>query len=341
MTRPHIVIVDPQHADRIVEDEMCAGNFGLEFVPYEVPPGTILADEVYARADAWINYRGSHPLNETTLHKLSRCRIIVTSGVGYDHIDIDVAARLGIPVCNVPDYGTTEVADHALALLLSLTRGITAYDATLKQIGGWAALDMPTVRRTRGLRFGVVGLGRIGLAAARRAAGFDMHVRFFDRYLPPGAELATGYRRHGSLQNLMADSDVVSLHVPLNAETQGMIDAAMLGHLPQGAILINTSRGRVVDLDAVAEALESGRLQAAGLDVMPVEPPDYDHKLLRAWRTNADWIRNRLIVTPHAAFFAPESIADKRRLTTSTVIDYLQTGALRACVNEEALVTRR
>ena len=320
---------------------MCGDDFDLEFIPYHVPPGTILDDEIYARADAWINYRSSHPLNALTLSKLTRCRIIVTSGVGYDHIDIPEATRLGIPVCNIPDYGTTEVADHAMALLLSLVRGITAYDATLKSVGGWAALDMPTVRRTRGLRFGIVGLGRIGQATARRASGFDMDVRFFDPYLPPGAELATGYKRHESLHALMADSDVVSLHVPLDSETAGMIGAEALSHMPMGSVLINTSRGKVVVLDDVEAALRSGRLQAAGLDVLPVEPPNYDHPLLQAWRTNAEWIRNRLIITPHSAFFAPESIADKRRLTTSTAFNYFLSGALRACVNEADLTTRR
>ena len=272
---------------------------------------------------------------------MTRCRIIVTSGVGYDHIDVARAAALGIPVCNIPDYGTTEVADHAMALLLSLARGIAAYDGTLKQIGGWAALDMPTVRRTRGLRFGIVGLGRIGQAVARRAAAFDMSVRFFDPHLPPGAELAVGYQRYHSLQALLANSDVVSLHTPLTPQTRGMIDRETIAHMPRGSILINTSRGGVLDLDAVADALTSGHLQAAGLDVLPVEPPDYNHPLLQAWRANADWIKNRLIVTPHSAFFAPESIADKRLLTMTTAINYLQKGTLRSCVNLEMLGHRR
>lgn len=341
MEKPRIVIVDPQHGDRDVEDDMCGDDFELEFIPYKVPPGTILDDQIYGRADAWINYRSSHPLNALTLSKLTRCRIIVTSGVGFDHIDIEEATRLGIPVCNIPDYGTTEVADHAMALLLSLARGITAYDSTLKSEGGWAALDMPTVRRTRGLRFGIVGLGRIGQATARRASAFDMGVRFYDPYLPPGAELATGYRRHNTLQALLADSDIVSLHVPLEPETTGMIDAAALSHLPMGALLINTSRGKVINLDDIETALRSGRLQAAGLDVLPVEPPDYSHPLLKDWKDGAEWIRNRLIITPHAAFFAPQSIADKRRLTTSTAFNYFLSGALRACVNEADLTTRR
>lgn len=337
MNKPLIVVVDPQHPERDIEHALCGSDYDIEFVPYDLAPGTALPDAVYARADAWLNYRGRHRLSDDILAKMTRCRIIVTSGVGYDHIDIVAAARRGVPVCNVPDYGTTEVADHALALLLSLTRGVASYDATLREAGGWAALGMPTVRRLRGLRFGIVGLGRIGVATARRASGFDMQVRFFDPLLPPGAELAVGYRRHISLHDLMADSDIVSLHTPLTPDTRGMIDADALAALPPGAILINTSRGGVVDLDAIADALRAGRLQAAGLDVLPTEPPDYGHPLLRAWREGEDWIRNRLIITPHSAFYAPESIADKRRLTTSTANDYLRTGALRACLNQHLL----
>ena len=340
MDKPLIVVVDPQHPERDIELALCGDAFDLEFVPYDLAPGTPLSDEVYARADAWLNYRGRHRLSADILAKMTRCRIIVTSGVGYDHIDVAAAARLGIPVSNVPDYGTTEVADHAMALLLSLTRGIATYDASLRRSGSWAPLGMPTVRRLRGLRFGIVGLGRIGQATARRARGFDMDIRFFDPYLPPGAELAVGLERHASLAALMADSDIVSLHTPLTAETARMIDATALATLPADAILINTSRGGVLDLNAVDEALRSGRLQAAGLDVLPVEPP-VDHPLLQAWRDEEGWIRSRLIITPHAAFYAPESIADKRRLTTSTATAYLKTGMLRACLNQHLLETNR
>jgi len=341
MTKPLIAVVNALHQAHDIEDALCGDAYDMEMHPYPFAPGTPLPDDVYARADAWLNYRSTHKITADTLARMTRCKIIVTSGVGYDHIDIARAAELGIPVCNVPDYGTTEVADHALALVLSLTRGITHYDAGLKRNGGWKAEGAPTVRRLRGLRFGIVGLGRIGHAVARRASGFDMSVRFFDPYLSPGVGLSTGWQQHASLHALLADSDVVSLHTPLTSETLGMIDDAALQAMPQGGILINTSRGKVLRLEAVAAALESGHLQAAGLDVLPDEPPDYDHPLFTAWREGAPWLQNRLILTPHAAFFAPESILDKRRLTTSTAINYLQDGTLRACVNEALLTSKR
>jgi len=340
MSRPLVVVMDPQHEDRTLEETLGGGAVAFEFVPCPVP-GASVDPAVFARADAWLNYRGRHRLPADILRRMTRCRIVVNSGVGYDHVDIRAAADLGIPVCNVPDYGTTEVADHAIALTLALCRGIVAYDATLRTVGGWDALGMPGVRRIRGLRFGVVGLGRIGLATARRAAAFGMTIGFHDPHLPVGTELAHGWRRYATLEALLAETDVLSLHTPLTAATEGMIDAAALARLPPGAVLVNTSRGRVVRLDAVEAALRSGRLAGAGLDVLEHEPPDFAHPLLAAWRAGEPWLRNRLIVTPHAAFFTPESIEDKRRLTTTTALDYLRDGTLRACVNLEMLGTRR
>lgn len=339
--KPLIVAVDPQHADRDIEEKLCGGEFDYSFVPFDQPPGTRLADAVYAQADAWLNYRSRHRLGADIIARLAKCRIIVTSGVGFDHIDLAAASAAGIPVCNVPDYGTTDVADHALALLLALARGVAAYDAHLRADGKWTTRDLPSVCRLRGRTLGIVGLGRIGQAFARRAAALEMDVAFYDPHLAPGAELAVGYRRYDSLKTLLAASQIVSLHTPLDEQTRGMIDTAALAAMPQGAVLINTSRGKVLDLDAVEAALRSGHLRAAGLDVLPDEPPDFSHPLLAAWQRRDAWLDDRLIVTPHAAFHSPESIADKRRLTTSTAIDYLRAGRLRACLNEKAIARFR
>jgi phosphoglycerate dehydrogenase-like enzyme len=243
-------------------------------------------------------------------------------------------------VCNTPDYGTTEVADHAIALMLTLVRGTAAYNARLlAREGAWstAELALPPVRRLRGLTFGVVGLGRIGLAAALRARAFGLEIAFHDPYLPPGVELATGFRRARSLPELLAVADVLSLHCPLTPETEGLIGAREVGAMRPGVVLLNTARGGVLDLDAVHDGLRGGRIGAAGLDVLPREPPDRSHPLLAAWARQEGWLEGRLIVTPHAAFYAPESLADMRRLSAQTVADFLRDGSLRACVNREAL----
>jgi phosphoglycerate dehydrogenase-like enzyme len=183
--------------------------------------------------------------------------------------------RRGIAVCNVPDYGVNEVADHAIALMLALGRAIVRYHGAVADdpIGGWVVEKTPAIRRFAGLTFGVVGMGRIGTAAARRAAAFGLSILFYDPYLPTGAELGLGFDRADSLSALLQQADIVSLHTPLTTETRFMIDGAALALMRPDAVLINTARGPIVDLDALAAALRSGRLAAAGLDVLYRESP--------------------------------------------------------------------
>jgi lactate dehydrogenase-like 2-hydroxyacid dehydrogenase len=240
-----------------------------------------IPEEAWRAADALICYH-EVPIDNRVIEWLERCRIIVRAGVGYDQIDIDAAAARGVAVCNVPDYGTTEVADHAIALMLGLARGLVSYHQRLlaDPYAGWHWSGAPLVRRLRGLRFGAVGLGRIGTATARRAAALDMQVAFFDPYLADGTELGLGCARAASLKELLEQSDVISLHCPLNAETRHMLDAQALASVKPGALLINTARGSLVDLVALEEALREGQLDGAGLDVLPGEPPDPAHPLI-------------------------------------------------------------
>ena len=176
-------------------------------------------------------------------------------------------------------------------------------------------------------------MGRIGTAAAMRARAFGLDVAFHDPHLPPGQELALGFRRFATLEELLAVSDIVSLHCPLTPETANLIDDRSLAALKRDAILINTSRGGVVDLDAVERALRSGRLSAAALDVLPKEPLDRMHPLLAAWSRGESWLEGCLILTPHAAFYTPESLADMRRLSMLAIVGFLRERRLRACVN--------
>ena len=264
------------------------------------------------------------------------CKIIVRMGVGFDNIDGAAWGASGVPLCNVPDYGTSEVADHAVTLMASLARGITYYQEKLSAdpAGNWGwSPPAPAMKRLRGATFGVVGLGRIGLAAARRARGFDMEVAFYDPYQPNGMELATGLRRAGSLAELMGMSDAVSIHAPLSAETRGLINAEALAVARPGMILVNTARGPLVDLDALYDALKSGRIAAAALDVLPVEPPQPPHKLLLALRDKEEWINGRLLLTPHAAFYTAPAFEDMRRKAMEVVLFYLRDGRLMNCVN--------
>ena len=277
----------------------------------------------WAACDAMLTFRCT-PLVTSKMAALERCRIIVRGGVGFDGLDLEGFGARGVAVCNVPDYGTTEVADHAIGLLLALRRGIVSYNDGLRADprGNWHWSRQRC------------------LAAESMICPFDLHVMFYDPYLPPGADLATGFRRAETLEELLEASDAVSLHTPLTDETRTLINAHSLAEMKPGAVLINTSRGPTVDIDAVHEALESGRLAAAALDVLPTEPPP-DHPLIRAYAAREEWIDGRLILTPHSAFFSPPGQRDLRRKAIETIVAALDGPGLRNCVNAEHLRRNR
>ena len=254
--------------------------------------------------------------------RMPKLRAIVRMGVGYDRIDRAAAAARGIVVCNVPDYGTTEVADHAIALTMALRRGLLMHHDAQRASppAAWVANDSPLLRRLSAQTFGIVGLGRIGTAVALRAKALGFKVVFFDPYRPNGAELAIGVQRAHSLADLLRVADVLSLHTPHTPETAGMIGAAQLALLPANAVVVSTARGSAIDIDALEAALRSGHLAGAGLDVLPVEPPvEPIPGLLRAYRERADWTIGRLIVTPHSAFLTPEAHLDIRIKSAETM----------------------
>jgi lactate dehydrogenase-like 2-hydroxyacid dehydrogenase len=274
---------------------------------------------------------------------MERCRVIVRAGVGYDHIDLAACGARGIAVCNVPDYGTSEVADHAIALMLALTRGIVRYHNALAAdpVGNWDVPHNPLIPRLRTKTFGVVGMGRIGTAAARRAAAFGLRVMFFDPYLPDGAELGLGFERADSLEALLRQADVVSLHTPLTEETRHLIDARALAAMKPTAVLVNTARGAIVDVAALTDTLREGRLAGAGIDVLPEEPPAADHPLLRAVQQNAPWTVGRVVITPHAAWYSTDSYIDMRSKAARTILEVLEGKPPRNCVNRQFLQARR
>ncbi len=275
--------------------------------------------------------------------KLERCRIVVTPKVGFDNIDLAAWGKLGIPVCNVPDYGTMEVADHAIALMLTLMKGTAFHTEELKTDprGKWRPALNPFGRRLSACTFGIVGLGRIGTATALRAKAFGMDVVFHDPYLPNGVDLAIGVRRVDSLTELMAQSDVVSVHAPLGNETRKLVGRDAFAAAKPGLILVNTARGEIVDLDALDTAMRNDQIRAAGLDVLPEEPANPAHPLIAAFAANEEWIRHRLILTPHSAFCTPESVYDMRAKGAEVAGTYLRGGRLMNCVNAQFLVNQR
>jgi phosphoglycerate dehydrogenase-like enzyme len=279
------------------------------------------------------------PIDRTVVPHLKRCRIIVRNGVGFDVLDLEACGQAGIAACNVPDYGTTEVADSAIAMMLCFARGTAAMDAALRADLGsnWTHERNVTARRLRGATFGVIGLGRIGTAAAMRAKAFGMRVVFYDPVLPPGTELGLGFERARSLKELLGQADVIDIHTPLDETTRCMINADAVAAIKTGAYLINTSRGAVCDTQALLDGLRNGRLLAVGLDVLPREPGQPQDPLVAAWQENAAWIRGRVLLNPHSAFYSPDSYVDQRTKAVQTACSYLRDGTLSNCVNQEFL----
>lgn len=263
-------------------------------------------------ADALMLYHNI-AITQATIERLKNCKLIVRCGVGYDNVDRLFARTRGIPVANVPDYGTEEVADSAIGLMLTLTRGIHLLNSIYRDGGeGWTYRLAAPVLRLRGRVFGIVGLGRIGTAAAIRAKALGMDVIFHDPLKADGFDKAIGIRRVDTLDELLRQSHVVSLHTPLTPDTKGLINAETIAKMPRGSFLVNTSRGAVVDTSAIPTAIASGHLAGAGIDVLATEPPSEDDPLLRAWRDPNHLAYHRVIVNPHSAFYSEEGLLDMR-----------------------------
>jgi len=336
LRRLHLVTPDAQYADDGVVERRVAGA-GVDWTICRERRAAALPGAALAGADALVVWH-EMPVDAELIARMPRCRLIVRAGVGFDHIDLAAAGRAGIPVCNTPDYGTSEVADHTIALMLALARGIVSYHDALARdpVGGYDSTLAPLVTRLRGATFGCVGIGRIGSAAALRAKAFGMRVIGHDPHAARGHEIALGIERVETLDALLEASDVVSLHCPLNDDTRGLIGAGALRRMRPHALLLNTARGALVDVDELLRALHDGRLAGAALDVLPVEPPDPHDPVVAACRSAdvAAGLRGRLILTPHAAWSSPQSREDARRLAVETAMLYLRTGRLRNLVNE-------
>jgi len=263
------------------------------------------------------------PVTAAGLARLRNCRAIIRNGVGFDSVDIAAARALGIAVCNVPDYGTEEVADHAIALAMALCRQLFPLDREAKNLG-WQIRVGSNLRRLRQLTFGIVGLGRIGTATALRAKALGFQVVFHDPYLPNGADKAVGVERVRALDDLLRRADVLSLHCPLNEETRHLIAERELARLKPSAFVVNTARGAIVDKAAILAALRAGRLAGAGLDVVEDEP----------LQTTEEAATPNLIVTCHAAFCSVESKIEMRQTSARIALAAVRGEPLENVVNE-------
>jgi C-terminal binding protein len=265
------------------------------------------------KADAIMLYHELR-LSAKTIDRLTNCKLIVRCGVGYDNVDWKRARDRGITVANVPDYGTEEVADSAIAMTLSLTRGVSLYNTLLQRepSANWTYQHAAPLHRLRGKVFGVMGVGRIGSATALRAKALGFDVIFYDPYTRDGMDKALGIRRVEKLEDFLHQSHILSVHCPATPETTGLIDHDKIMMMKKGSYLVNTARGVVVDPNGVLKAIESGHLAGAALDVLPEEPPSLEDPIIKAWRDPNHPASTKVIINPHAAFYSVEGFLDMR-----------------------------
>jgi len=315
-----VAVTDSGFADLQVERDVLAG-LDVEFTAAQCTTEEELIDQL-SEMDYLISQYA--PITARVIDKFDRCRVISRYGVGVDNIDLDAAAAAGIAVCNVPDYCIDEVADHALALLLDLTRRI--FPAALDvRAGGWKfpAADVSEVKVLKELTVGLFGCGRIGNAVAKRLMGFGCRVLAYDPYVDDDQLNSSGVQATG-LEELLAESDVVSLHCPSNAETRGIVNAEMFGKMKPGSLLVNVSRGDIVVTEDLIQVIQSGHLAGAGLDVTSPEPLPAGHPLAAL---------ENVVITPHFAAASKKAIFELRRRTAGAIAAAIRGEKLANIVN--------
>jgi D-3-phosphoglycerate dehydrogenase len=303
-----VLVTDHDFADLDIERSVLDDLASVEALSTE--PGTPIdvetAADTLSTVDALLNLRT--PLDTSLIERLERCRIIARYGIGTDNIVTESAAARDIVVTNVPDYCVEEVSTHALAMILALQRELPVYDRSVAA-GGWERDVAPPIHRLSERTLGVVGLGEIGRAVAEKAAALGPTVVASDPYVD--SDTAT---EHGAelveFETLLERADIVTVHAPLTDATRELFDAEAFTRLGPGAMFVNVARGGLAADDAILEALDSGDLDAAGLDVLSKEPPASDHPIRN---------HNRVLTTPHVAWYAEEANEDRRRRAAENV----------------------
>jgi len=317
-----VVITDHRFSNVDIQREVLS-QIGAELVEGQAKT----EDEIIAIAkDAHGILNARSKITEKVINALTSCKIMVRYGVGVDTIDIPAATSKGIMISNVLDYCVDEVSDHALALILALTRKVV-FSARRVQTGEWTIGNLKPLRRLSGLALGVVGFGRIGRELARKANAVGFRILVHDPYIDEPTVAGSGFKSV-SLDALIQSADVISLHSPLTSETKGMIAKQQLDMMKPNAYIVNVSRGPLIDEGALIEALNEGRIAGAGLDVMMDEPPKPDNPLLKM---------EQVIVTSHTAFYSEEAIQELQKKAAEKVATALSGKIPDPLVNPEVL----
>ncbi|MFC1672105.1 C-terminal binding protein [Planctomycetota bacterium] len=289
------------------------------------------AEEVLQKiADADVIVVNMVKMDENIISKLKNCKVIIRHGVGYDNVDVDACTRHGIVFAYQPSYCMEDVAEHAMMLILACARKLIQGRKILQESserGAWDFSELFPIHRMSGKTLGVVGTGRIGSVVCRRMKGFGFRVIACDPYLPEEQKTELGVD-FVDLETLLRDSDFVSIHTPLNNETKDIIGAEALGVMKPTAYLINTARGPLTDVDALAEALKSGKIAGAAIDVYGLEPPPPSFPLLGM---------DNVILTPHMAWASEEAGREIRERIVDDILRHAKGEAPLYVVNKEVL----
>jgi D-3-phosphoglycerate dehydrogenase / 2-oxoglutarate reductase len=301
---------------------LCDSSFPLESTREVLAGAEVALGSPPWAGDDVVGLLSFEPVTADDLARLPALAVVATPSVGFDHIDVEAATRRAVWVCNVPDYCIDEMADHALALLLALVRGVVELDRSVRD-GHWSHDAAGPLVRLSDVRLGVIGFGRIGRAVAARARALGMDVSAFDPLVSDSEVVADGVRPT-ALDELLRSSTAVSLHAPLTDETRGLLGARELALLPEGAFVVNAARGGLVDAEALLDALRAGRLGGVALDVLDVEPPAPGEAPEAP----------RLIVTPHAGWYSERAQTEVFRRAAESVRDVLDGRRPPDAVNE-------
>ncbi len=316
-SRPLAVYTDADDLDPMLGIELLeAHGFRVEFLQ-TTDPAVIVARAQEAEA-LLVGYA---EVSAETIAALPQLKIIALASSGVDQVDLDAARAHGVCVANLPALAAEEVAGHAIALALAMLRELPFFAGRAAE-GDWLSRPPVAPARIGATRLGLVGLGHIGSVAAQQAQGLFGEVVGYDPHLPEtpetAARLASLGVRRVTLEELLATSGVVSLHLPLTAETQHLIDADALAAMPAGSTLVNVSRGGLVDPDALRDAIDRGHLRGAALDVLDVEPAPVDHPLVG---------HPRILLTPHVGYLSDHTLREYVRVQAQNVVSFRERGA--------------
>jgi D-3-phosphoglycerate dehydrogenase len=263
------------------------------------------------------------------ISKLKKCKLLIRHGIGYDNVDVEACTKAGITFAYQPDYCVDDVAEHAIALIFACVRKVPQSRKTLEESsakGQWDFSAIFPIYRMDGKTLGIMGLGRIGSAVFRKLKGFGMRIIGCDPYLSEARKAALSGIEWVDRETLFRESDYITLHTPANAETRRMVNEETLSLMKPTAYLVNTSRGPVVDAEALADALRSDKIAGAGIDVFDVEPPPLSHPLFGL---------QNCILTPHLAWASVESGWDIRKSIVNDILAFQSGKAPRNVVNKK------